>query len=174
MTFLLLTLANLKVSESKKMDDSSSEGSVDEEEILRNFDDEAKKIVQSETYPKKSSDRYLLVYNTYKKWQEENKNCLSTLEENNLIVYFKGLKAKLKPPTLWSIWSMLKKTLSVNENININNFLNLKSLIKANSKGYKPRKAFVLRWEKIVKFMKEAPNDSFLAMKVIVIYVLAS
>ena len=39
MTFLLLTLANLKVSESKKMDDSSSEGSVDEEEILRNFDD---------------------------------------------------------------------------------------------------------------------------------------
>ena len=50
MTFLLLTLANLKVSGSKKMDDSSSEGSVDEEEILRH--DEAKKKVQSETYPK--------------------------------------------------------------------------------------------------------------------------
>ena len=33
------------------MDESSSEGSVDEEEIFR--DDEAKKIVQSKTYFKK-------------------------------------------------------------------------------------------------------------------------
>lgn len=157
------------------MEDSSSEGSVDEEEILKNFDEVAKFIVHSETISKKSSDRYLLVYNTYKQWREENRKSLSSSEENNLIVYFESLKGKLKPPTLWSIWSMLRKTLNVKDNINISNFLNLKSLIKTNAKGYKPKKAFVLRWNHIMKFMNEAPNDKFLAMKVIVvIYVFVS
>lgn len=47
---------------------------MDEEEMLKNFDVEAKKIVESETLSKKSSDRYLLVYDNYKKWREENKN----------------------------------------------------------------------------------------------------
>ena len=59
------------------MEESSSDGSADEDEVLRNFDEEAKLIVQTDTLPKKSSDRYLLVYNTYKKWQEEHKNSLS-------------------------------------------------------------------------------------------------
>ena len=108
------------------MDDSSSEGFIDEEEVLRNFDEEAKVIVQTETISKKFSDRYILVYNTYKKWREENEHSLSSSEENNLIVYFENLEAKLKPPTLWSIWSMLKKTLSVKDDINISNFLNSK------------------------------------------------
>ena len=123
------------------MEESSSDGSADEDEVLRNFDEEAKLIVQTDTLPKKSSDRYLLVYNTYKKWQEEHKNSLSNSDENNLIVYFNMLKEKLKPPTLWSIWSMLRKTLSVNDNVDITNFLNLKALIKNNAKGYKPKKS---------------------------------
>ncbi|CAG5090893.1 Protein of unknown function [Cotesia congregata] len=152
------------------MGESSSEGSMDEEEVIRNFDTEAKIIVRSEATPKKSSDRYLLVYNTYKKWREDNKNSLSSSEENNLIVYFEELKLKLKPPTLWSIWSMLKKTLNVNDDVNIGNFLNLKSLIKSNAKGYKPRKAFVLRWNQIIQFMKEASDQTFLVMKVILIF----
>lgn len=158
------------MSKIKKMDNSSSEGSAGEEEVLKNFDQEAGLIVQNETLPKKSSDRYLLVYNTYKKWREENTNLLSDLEENNLIVYFEALKAKLKPPTLWSIWSMLRKTLNAKDGINISNFLNLKSIIKNNAKGYKPKKAFVLRWNQIIKFMNEAPDCVFLAMEVKIIY----
>lgn len=99
------------------MENSSSEGSVDEEEILRNFDAEANIIVQIETLSHKSSDRYLLVYNTYKNLREGNIKSLSKEEENNLIVYFEFLKGKLKPPTLWTIWSMFRKTLIVKENI---------------------------------------------------------
>ena len=152
------------------MEDSSSESSADEDEILQNFDEEARVIVESGSLPTKSSDRYLLVYNTYKNWRDENKKLLSNSEENNLIVYFNQLKLKLKPPTLWSIWSMLKKTLDVKENIDIRNFFKLKSIIKNNSKGYKPKKAFVLKWEHIVKFMNNALDLIFLAMKVIIIY----
>lgn len=140
----------------KKMNYSSSEGSADEDEIFKNFDDEAKTIMQQDTLPQKSADRYLLVYTTYKKWKTENKNSLSSCEENNLLVYFKSLQSKLKPPTLWSIWSMLRKTLSSRDDINITNFLSLKSFIKNNAKGYKPKKAFVLRWHHITKFINEA------------------
>lgn len=65
---------------------------------------------------------------------------------------------------------MLKKTLSVKEGININNFVSLKSLIKTNAKGYRPKKAFVLRWDQIMKFMNEAPDQTYLAMKVIYVF----
>ncbi|KAH0533482.1 hypothetical protein KQX54_000100 [Cotesia glomerata] len=80
--------------------DSSSEGSTDEEEVLRLFDKEAKVIVQSETLPKKSADRYMQNYNAYKNWKEKNKNSLSTSEENNLIVYFKDLKKSTAEPDI--------------------------------------------------------------------------
>nr|XP_046479430.1 uncharacterized protein LOC124217610 [Neodiprion pinetum] len=152
------------------MAQSSSEGSADEEEILRNFDEEANVIVPAEMISRKSSDRYLLVYNTYKTWRGENKKSLPSSEENNLIIYFQTLKEKLKPPTLWSIWSMLKKTLNIYEKINIHHFLTLKSLIKTNAKGYKPKKACALRWNHITKFMDEAPDHTYLAMKVILIF----
>uniref|UniRef100_A0ABD2WJ35 Uncharacterized protein n=1 Tax=Trichogramma kaykai TaxID=54128 RepID=A0ABD2WJ35_9HYME len=146
-------------------DNESSGGEFDEEEIKRNFDREASLIVQNDTLPKKSSDRYLLVYNTYKDWKKENCKLLSSSEENNLIVYFTELKSKLKPPTLWSIWSTLKKTLGTRDDINLENFLSLKSIIKANFKSYKPKKSALLRWEHITKFMDTAPDFDYLSLK---------
>ena len=69
------------------MDDDETFSSEDEDaSVIKNFDDEAKLIVQDGTLPKKSGDRYLLVYNTYKKWKQDNKNFLSASEENNLLV----------------------------------------------------------------------------------------
>lgn len=144
----------------------SSEESENEEEMLKHFDSEAALIVQKDTLPKKSTDRYLLVYETYKKWREENKNSLSTNEENNLIVYFKQISQKLKPPTLWSVWSMLKKTLSTHEDLDIGQFLKLKSLLKTNAKGYKPKKSLVLKWKEIENFMKDANDHLYLGAKV--------
>lgn len=145
---------------------SSSGDSVDEEEVFRNFDQEAQNIIETETLPKKSSDRYLLVYNAFKKWREEHKNSLSKSHESNLIIYFTQLKEKLKPPTLWSIWSMLRTTLNTHENIDIKNFLNLRALVKNNAKGYKPKKAPVFKWEQIMRFLTEAPDNMYLAAKV--------
>lgn len=63
---------------------------------------------------------------------------------------------------------MLKKTLSVNNDVDITYFSKLKSLIKTNAKGYKPRKAFVLKWEQILQFMNTAPDYDYLEKKVII------
>uniref|UniRef100_A0ABD2WHR4 Uncharacterized protein n=1 Tax=Trichogramma kaykai TaxID=54128 RepID=A0ABD2WHR4_9HYME len=160
---------------SKNTSDESSEDEFDEEELQRNFDDEASLIVQTDTLPKKSSERYLLVYDAYKDWQKEHAKSLSNSEEKNLIVYFSELKLKLKPTTLWSIWSMLKKTLATRDDVNINNFITLKSLIKNNSKGLlnllrEPTKSAVLKWDEIKKFMDEAPDFVYLGTKVVLVF----
>ena len=63
--------------------------------------------------------------------------------------------------------------MNVRDNINISNFITLKSIIKNNAKSYKPKKAFVLKLVQIVKFMDEASDSIYLAMKVKIIYVFA-
>ena len=148
------------------LNNSSDDLSTDEEEVLNDFDKEAQLIINSETLPKKSSDRYLQVYQAFKNWLNENKNHVSSSHENNLIIYFNSLKEKLKPSTLWSIWSMLKKTLNTRDQIDIDKFFNLKAMLKTYAKGYKPKKSLVFKWQEIEKFIKEADDHVFLALKV--------
>ena len=35
---------------------------------------EAQLIVETDTLPKKSTDRYVLVYDNYQRWKQENRN----------------------------------------------------------------------------------------------------
>ena len=53
------------------MNDISSDESTDEEEINRNFETEAQLIVETDNLPKKSADRYMLIYHTYQRWKQE-------------------------------------------------------------------------------------------------------
>ncbi len=140
----------------------------EEEDVLTNFAEEARIIVQKDSLPQKSSDRYMLVYNTYKKWKNYHSSRTSENEENNLLVYFKLFNERVKPTTLWSVWSMLHKTLDVLDNINLRNFMSLKSYVKKLNKGYIPQKAFVLRWTHISKFMTEASDFTDLGKKVVI------
>lgn len=137
----------------------------DEDEILRDFDAEAHLIIGKDTLPKKSACRYQLVYDTFMDWKKKNK--ADPLSESVLIVYFKELQQKLSPSTLWSIWSMLKKTLNTNDKTDINKYLNLKGFLKVNSKGYVPKKSLILKWIDIRQFVENAPDDIYLASKVI-------
>ncbi|XP_034949255.1 uncharacterized protein [Chelonus insularis] len=148
----------------------SSDESSDEEEVTKNFDAETQLIVQNDTLPKKSADKYMLVYNNYMNWKQENKDSLSGSEENNLIVYFKSLSSKLCPATLWSIHSMLKSTLNANNNIDISKFYKLKGLIKNNAKGHKSKKSAVLTWDQAISFINNAPDNTHLAHKVVLIF----
>ena len=59
--------------------DSLSEGSVDEEEVIRNFDLGAEQIIRKDTLTEKLSDRYLLNYKNFKAWLEKIKIIFQTL-----------------------------------------------------------------------------------------------
>ena len=82
----------------------SSEDSSDDEEISeealqeistkinRDFDQEARSVIEQDSLPKKSQDRYKLVYDTFIKWKNDNQ--ASSFDESVLICYFKDCEKK--------------------------------------------------------------------------------
>ena len=59
--------------------------------------------------PVKSTDRYLYAYNIFRKWQASYGT--ESFDEKVILAYFSVSSEKYQPPTLWSMYSMLKKTL---------------------------------------------------------------
>jgi hypothetical protein len=134
---------------------------------LRNSANIAKEFV----IPSKSRKRYELAYQQFKDWLlRKNVGSLEAYSENVFLAYFqeeKSLRNKA-PNTLWSEFSMIKKMLSLKENVELtkNNYPNLFALLKTNSKGYQPKKAAVFQDEDVVRFMQNASDDEYLSTKV--------
>lgn len=114
--------------------------------------------------PAKSKERYEAMYQSFLKWQSENKT--SSFSENVILAFFRNLSISKAPPTLWSSYSMLRAMLKFNHEIDISKFSNLIRFIKAKNKGYVPRKAAVFSDTEIAKFLNKAPNEIHLATKV--------
>jgi cytosine/uracil/thiamine/allantoin permease len=70
--------------------------------------------------PEKSSNRYWKEYEIFVKWRVDNS--VSNYNEYVLLAYFEAKSKNLKSSTLWSIFSMLKSTLNVKHNINIETY----------------------------------------------------
>ncbi|KAK5649505.1 hypothetical protein RI129_000534 [Pyrocoelia pectoralis] len=64
---------------------------------------------------------------------------------------------------------MLRTMLNIKENIDISKFARLIALLKTFSKGYLPKKSKILEFEHITKFLGEAPDNIYLAVKVVLI-----
>lgn len=114
--------------------------------------------------PGKSKEKYEKTYDNFKKWCKEKK--IDIINENVLLGYFSSELSELKSSTTWSIYSMLKSTLSVKENVNISGYHKLIALLKRKRDGYFAKKSKILTKEEIFRFIKEAPDVKFLAMKV--------
>lgn len=125
--------------------------------------EEANTIV-SNMLPAKSKIIYEKTYNQFREWC--NKNKVKKVSENVLICYFEEKSKILKPSTLWSVYSMLKSTLNVKDNINIRNFSKLVPLIKNKSVGYRGKKSKVLSRDDINKFLRDADDETNLLYKV--------
>lgn len=67
--------------------------------------------------PEKSRMIYEREYQSFKKWKII-KN-INSVSEKMLMAYFCEKSKKVKPSSLWSYYSMLKRTLLVNENCDI-------------------------------------------------------
>lgn len=81
-------------------------------------------------------------------------------------VYRNLMKRQYKPSTVWSMYSMLKKTLICKQNVDMKQYCRLRAFLKTNSDGYKPKQTLVFSSEEIRKFIVDAPDVSYLAMKV--------
>ena len=99
-----------------------------ENSIIQELNAEADRINGNKLLPAKSRKRYEHVYKLFTEWQSEKK--CSSFSEEILIVYFNEKAKKLKPSSHWSIYSMLRVTIKLNQNIDIANYGKLKSIRK--------------------------------------------
>lgn len=114
--------------------------------------------------PQKSKERYQFAYSQFMKWRQENN--AESFSENVLCAYFAELAKKNAPNTLWTQYSMLRTTLSINNNSDITQYMKLRSFLKRRPDGYKPKKSKTLTPLEINRFINEASDDKYLLQKV--------
>lgn len=113
--------------------------------------------------PMQSKEKYNSVYQKFQTWRK-TKNV--SISENVMLSYFTELMETMQPSSLWAMYSMLKTTIKIYDQCDIGVYSNLIALLKRNSENYTPKKSSVLSDENIEKFLNEAPDDQFLAIKV--------
>lgn len=151
-------------------DESSNDEQFDPEQVLRDFDQEAQ-LVMNNLLPQKSQQLYLKAYEGFIEWKMKNS---ASFEESVFLVYFEELSKTFKPPTLWSIWSKLKATLRVKDRLELDSYNLLKTSLKNKCKGYKLKKSKVLTLSDVKKFLELAEDNIFLAMKVVLNYIIVN
>lgn len=114
--------------------------------------------------PEKSKKRYEIVYMDFMDWRSR-KN-IASFNENVCLHYFKDLAETYTPSSMWTRYSMLRSTLSLNHNINLETYSKLREFLKCKSEGYEGKKMKAFSPEEVSKFLDEAPDDTYLAAKV--------
>ncbi|KAK5641228.1 hypothetical protein RI129_009775 [Pyrocoelia pectoralis] len=85
-------------------------------------------VATNNLLPEKSRKIYEKFYNQFMEWR--TKNNIASYSENVLIVYFEELSNKIKSPSLWTRYSILKSTLNIKNQINIAQYPKLHALLK--------------------------------------------
>ena len=147
-------------------EDSYDDEYFDAELLMRNFEKEAE-LVLNDLLPLKSKQLYLKTYEDFMEWKKANS---AFFDESVFLVYFQELSKKLKLPTLWSIWSKLRTTLSLKERVNIENYHNLKTYLSNKNKGYQPKKSKTFTIADVNKFLNLADDTIYLSIKVCLNY----
>lgn len=114
--------------------------------------------------PEKSKEKYLKAYDDFHKWKTAKG--AKSVSESVLLVYFEYLSCTKKSSSLWCIYSMLRLTISIKHDIKINTYSKLLAFLKRKSDGHRAKKSKVLTAQDVETFLNEAPDHSFLAMKV--------
>lgn len=117
--------------------------------------------------PEKSKSLYESAYKKFEKWRKENN--IQSIDDKCMLAYFSQAMVSQKPSTKWSRYSMLKTTINMKTGINIASFASLLPFLKRKAYGYSPKKSKILTKEQIFKFLKEANDNTYLAVKVNVI-----
>ncbi|RZC31763.1 hypothetical protein BDFB_003522, partial [Asbolus verrucosus] len=111
--------------------------------------------------------KYKKAYKEFESWCLEKR--VKDVNEEVLLAYFEQKSKILKGSTLWSIYSMLRATLNVNKKIEIKNYPSLIAFIKRKSVGQISKKSSVFTRSEVERFLKEADNNAYLLMKVVLI-----
>jgi hypothetical protein len=136
---------------------SSFHSASDSEELLTPPDvKKAALETLSSLLPRKTQERYLRAYQLFQNWLKEKGT--DRISENTLLADFKeGLSSKA-PTTMWSEYSLLKKTIYIKNHIDISEFKSLTELLKQVSRTHNKKKAKTFSTKEIDRYLEEAPN----------------
>lgn len=123
----------------------------------------------AELVPSTSRSSYEKAYKHFQKWAAE-KDSSGVFVEEVFLAYFAEMSKQWAPTTMWARYSMIKTMLNVEKTLNIASYVRLTAFLKSKSKGYKPKKSEVMDRESVIKFIKEAPTDKYLMIKVRIFY----
>lgn len=121
--------------------------------------------------PRKSKVKYEKAYDIFKSWCSMKK--IPKITENVLLAYMAEKSKIMKASSLWSIYSMLKTTLRVKENLEIGQFNNVIAFLKQQSVGHIRKKSKIFTKEDVQTYLLEAPDDMHLMNKVVLIFGIA-
>lgn len=118
--------------------------------------------------PEKTRRTYEKEYFHFEAWLQ--KHCVDRVDETVLMAYFQDLSESYSPNSLWTKFSMLRKELIVHKKIRSNEkLITLQQFLKQIGKNYQPKKSKVLTREQVITFLKEAPDEKYLADKVVLV-----
>lgn len=127
-------------------------------------EDESNQQANEYVIPPKSKRRYNQIYNRLRKWKASKDTTSNS--EAILMAFFEDYGKNKQPPSLYAAYSMLKATIKINDNVDIGTYHKLSTYLKAKLVGYKPNKAKVFTEVQIEKFIREAPDEAWLDVKV--------
>lgn len=122
------------------------------------------KKTEESIIPAKSNIRYVNAYNAFIEWRKK-RGCIS-FSEDELLEYFLELAENLKPTSLCSQHSMLKTTLLHRQHVDISSYSRLTMFLKKQAEGYEPERTRLFTSEEIQRFLQDAPDEVYLAIKV--------
>lgn len=143
------------------------EDDFDDMDIEDNLEDEVNEVT-SNLLPEKSKERYYKEYEQFREFCK--KNNIRNVSDNCMLIYFSRLSKVMKPSTLWAKFSMIKSCLLIQDNVDCEKFPKTMAFLKRKSTGYKPKKSKTLSRDQVVQFILEAPDQTFLLSKVILIF----
>lgn len=132
--------------------------------VISSQNSEDEESPNSSVLPKKSAKRYEEVYNMFLEWQQKKRE--TSFSEDVLSEYFEEQSLKYNPSSLWTFFSMLRSTIELHHNININDYSNLRTSLKGKLVKHGANKATTFSTEDIDTFIKTAPDYKYLATKV--------
>ncbi|XP_048511125.1 uncharacterized protein LOC125502027 [Athalia rosae] len=118
--------------------------------------------------PDKSKEVYESAYKAYTDWRT-SKGANSS-SESVLLAYFDQMSQQYKPTTIWSLYSKLKSTINIREKVDISSYKTLSAFLKKQSRGFRSKKSSVFTSEEVQSFLTRAPDDKYLATKIVLIF----
>ncbi|XP_044747907.1 longitudinals lacking protein, isoforms H/M/V isoform X1 [Coccinella septempunctata] len=121
------------------------------------------------TLPEKSRDQYEKEYRMFSGWCITNH--YEKITEVVLLNYFQEKAKTLKSTTLFTRYCMLKSVLAMTNGIDISKYTSLLKFLRDTKQGYiAVKKSETLSRDQMNLFIRDAPDDVYLMMKVALIF----